>query len=100
MVITKDKLERRDYYRVQMQLSPEAKTRYAAFYNFMARKYPDNANKVRDYFSTIVIKRVMEEFESIWKSNPTARAIYPRWMEENIDPQLWGEINQIIFQIK
>lgn len=100
MVVTKDKLERGDYYRAQVQLSSEAKLRYAAFYNFMAKKYRNNANKVRDYFSSIIEKRIMEEFESIWKSNPTARAIYPRWMEENIDPRYWAEINRILSQIK
>lgn len=97
--ISEDKLQRRDYFRVQAQFkSRDDKIVWSAEYGFIAEQYPEIAQRIRDYAASRVIKKLKEDFRTILKSNPTVKPRFSEWLKQNVsDSQLLKEINQIVY---
>lgn len=98
--ISEDKLQRKDYFRVQAQFkSRNDKIIWSAEYGFIAEKYPEIAAKIRDYTASRVIKKLKEDFDNILISDSTAKPTFTKWLKENVEnPQLLKEINQIVYR--
>ena len=97
--ITEEKLNRKDYFRPQVQFKKRNdKIDWAAKYGFIAEHYHEIAAKIRDDTAVEIKKRLKHDFNTILKANPKARLQFDFWLEENvIDLKLRKEISRVVY---
>lgn len=96
--ITKDRLQKRDNFRVQVQFeNEEDKMFWAAGSLFLDSHYHANAQEVRDYAAPVTKKKLIQVLNTLSKSNKRFKSEFSKWREENIEePDLLKKINQIV----
>lgn len=95
--ITEEKLQRKDYYRYQVQ--PETtddKLFYAVIYGIIEKMYPEAAKDIRNHLAKEINKEVRSRCRTIWKSNATIKAMLPRYVDEKVKPSLRKKVNDIV----
>lgn len=97
-IITEEKLQSHDYYRIQVQFANRNdKILWAALYNFTAEYYPDIAKRIRDYTSDEVMRKLLRDFRTMLDSNADVKRLHRKWLRENVSGEsLLREINAII----
>lgn len=96
--ITEEKLNRKDYFRAQVQFKKrDDKIVWAAEYGFIAERYPEIAEKIRDDTASEIKKRLKHDFNTILKSNNKAPLEFDLWLMQNVvDSKLQKEVSKIV----
>jgi hypothetical protein len=96
--ITREKLNKKDYYRCQVQFDTMAdKMLYAAMYNYLAAHYPHIAKTIRDSMRKHIMKLLIEHALTHLNSNPNNRAKLVKSLEERVDDKkLLAEIFAVV----
>lgn len=83
--VTEVTLNRPDSFRIQTQIkSREKKLLWAAIYNWIAREYPEVAERIRNYLADLILERLEQEFKTIINTDPTAKLKHDRFLEHTI----------------
>jgi len=83
--ITEGNLRKADSFRIQTQNKKRRnKILWGAIYNWIAREYPEIAERIRNFIADLVIERLEQEFRTIIKSNHSARTRHNNFLKEII----------------
>lgn len=86
--ITKDRIERADHYRAQVQVD---KLLYAVCYGSIFNRDMREAGRLRDALAEAIERVIMEHFRALIQQ-PSFRWYFDKWKNENVGEDMKEEV--------